>query len=165
MLLCCWKLFYMSLEKSVPQEMLLHSWEQFYASLDESVPQEILWWDYTVSRSSVLNIPAIIWTGMWRALLYPKAKANLEKGTPPQMPQVLKPHLPIRLLIKDSYLKCFAKWPWILNAILQSMHLKGLGFDVDGAPNVALMFTLLKWPTDLLCFWRWPLDLKNNCVG
>ena len=61
----------------------------------------------------------------------------------------------------NSYLKCLAKWPWILNAILQSMHLKGLGFDVDGAPKVALMLTLLKWPTDLLCFWRWPLDLKK----
>ena len=56
--------------------------------------------------------------------------------------------------------RCLARWPWILKAIMQSLHLNGLGLSVEGAPNVALMLTLLKWPTDLLCFCRWPFVRK-----
>jgi len=57
-------------------------------------------------------------------------------------------------------LRCFARCPWILNAIIQSPHLNGLGLSVEGAPNVALMLTLLKWPTDRLCFCKWPFVRK-----
>ena len=57
-------------------------------------------------------------------------------------------------------LRCLARCPWILKAIIQSPHLNGLGLSVDGAPKVALMLTLLKCPTDRLCFCRWPFVRK-----
>ena len=37
--------------------------------------------------------------------------------------------------------RCFARWPCILNAILQSVHLNGLGLLVVAAPNVEVILT------------------------
>ena len=55
---CSWKPFYVSLDKSVEQEVLLCRWKPLYASLDESVRQEMLLCVLTVSRNSILNFPA-----------------------------------------------------------------------------------------------------------
>ena len=71
--------------------------------------------------------------------------------------------------------RCLARWPWILNAMLQSEHLKGLGSEVDvvgeelnckktvrGAVEScdATVRTLLWWLALLSCFMRCPLVLK-----